>query len=97
MGKSGQGNVDELQHRPTLGWLTRDHHARYWLALATVVGGIYFFGYYSDDFFLDERVVVFGADVWLWIYAWGIYVSLAHFYIDAFLWKIRRPALRASL
>jgi hypothetical protein len=32
-----------------------------------------------------------------WIFYWGVFQSLLHFYFDGFLWKTRRPEMRKSL
>lgn len=32
-----------------------------------------------------------------WIFYWGVFQSLLHFYFDGFLWKTRRPEMRRSL
>lgn len=44
-----------------------------------------------------ERPALFGHSLATWVSFWTAYQSLLHFYMDGFLWKIRRPALRASL
>jgi hypothetical protein len=32
-----------------------------------------------------------------WIFYWGVFQSLLHFYFDGFLWKTRQPEMRKSL
>ncbi len=32
-----------------------------------------------------------------WIFYWGVFQSLLHFYFDGFLWKTRQPEMRESL
>jgi hypothetical protein len=32
-----------------------------------------------------------------WIFYWGVFQSILHFYFDGFLWKTRRPEVRMSL
>jgi hypothetical protein len=32
-----------------------------------------------------------------WIFYWGVFQSILHFYFDGFLWKTRRPEVRKSL
>jgi hypothetical protein len=32
-----------------------------------------------------------------WIFYWGVFQSMLHFYFDGFLWKTRRPEMRKSL
>jgi hypothetical protein len=32
-----------------------------------------------------------------WVFYWGVFQSLLHFYYDGFLWKTRQAAVRTSL
>jgi hypothetical protein len=72
-----------------------------WLAYGSfslVVGGTYFFATYGRDFHLhDGRIRVLDVGIQTWMFAFTIWHSMAHFYYDGFLWKMRAPELRASL
>ena len=54
-----------------------------------------FYGYliWQDE----ENPVVLGTTIERWAFYWSVYQSLAHFYYDGFLWKMRRPTVRANL
>jgi len=42
-------------------------------------------------------VRVGGLTLGAWIFYWGVFQSLLHFYFDGFLWKTRQPEMRESL
>jgi hypothetical protein len=42
-------------------------------------------------------VRVGGMTLGMWIFYWGVFQSLLHFYFDGFLWKTRQPEMRKSL
>jgi hypothetical protein len=42
-------------------------------------------------------VRVAGMKLGVWIFYWGVFQSLLHFYFDGFLWKTRQPEMRKSL
>ena len=44
-----------------------------------------------------ERPELLGYRTSYWLGLWGIYQSMAHFYFDGFLWKMRLPSVRANL
>jgi hypothetical protein len=45
----------------------------------------------------SESVRVFGETPWEWIRWYTVYQGILHFYYDGFLWKMRRPELRAQM
>ncbi|MBW2542967.1 MAG: hypothetical protein JRF15_12840 [Deltaproteobacteria bacterium] len=73
-------------------WLT---YSSYSLALAAIYIGLQDW----EGFSLWELPSVRVADMKLgaWIFYWGVFQSLLHFYFDGFLWKTRRPEVRQSL
>jgi hypothetical protein len=87
-----------LAHRPLLARLLR----RPWLAyggftlcLALLYAGCAYYGRY---FFVDAHSPrVAGATLRQWVFFWGIYQSMVHFYFDGFLWKMRLPVYRRSI
>jgi hypothetical protein len=52
-----------------------------------------------QDFSLWQlpSVRVGGMKLGAWIFYWGVFQSLLHFYFDGFLWKTRQPEMRESL
>jgi hypothetical protein len=43
------------------------------------------------------KIEVGGMTLGVWIFYWGVFQSLLHFYFDGFLWKTRRPEMRNTL
>jgi hypothetical protein len=86
-----------LAHEPVLQKVLR----RPWLAyglFTVVIAGVYFWGEYGKDFGLREtHLEIFGVRFNQWLFSFAIWQSLAHFYFDGFLWKMRLPQVRASL
>ena len=39
----------------------------------------------------------FGITLRGWILYYAVYQSLVHFYLDGFLWKMRKPEVRANI
>jgi hypothetical protein len=73
-------------------WLT---YASYTLLLAA----IYILLQDWEGFSLWQlpHVRVANMKLGAWIFYWGVFQSLLHFYFDGFLWKTRRPEMRLSL
>ena len=44
-----------------------------------------------------KPVEFFGMTGAMWLFYYAVYESLVHFYMDGFLWKMRRPAVREYL
>ena len=54
--------------------------------------------YWGRTVFPDEPQPYFlGIKTHIWLQYWTVYQSMAHFYFDGFLWKMRLPAVRASI
>jgi len=73
-------------------WLT---YSTYTLTLAAVY--VLFQQWEGFSLWGVPKFRVGGMTVAAWIFYWGVFQSLLHFYFDGFLWKIRRPEMRKSL
>ncbi len=87
-----------LAHEPLLQKALR----RPWLAYGVftlTIGLTFFVTQYGPKLGFVEHggFSVFGVKVSAWLFSFAIWQSLAHFYFDGFLWKMRLPAVRASL
>lgn len=86
-----------LPHDPLLGRLLQHPWLAY-AALLGVVGGLGFYLDVGDDLGLAPKpFVILGTKAGSWLFYWTIWHSMAHFYFDGFLWKMRLPQVRASL
>lgn len=87
-----------LAHRPWLGrlltrpWLA---YGGFLVAVALVYGFCAFYGRYIHPD--AETVRVAGTSLRRWIFYWGIFQSMMHFYFDGFLWKMRLPVYRDGI
>ncbi len=45
----------------------------------------------------DGRMHLYGVSLATWMFAFTIWHSMAHFYFDGFLWKMRAPETRANI
>lgn len=62
------------------------------------IAAVFFGVEYGDDFGLHKGgVTLFDIRFGTWLFSFAIWQSIAHFYFDGFLWKMRAPAVRASL
>jgi hypothetical protein len=62
------------------------------------IAAVFFGVEYGDDFGLHEGgVKLFDIRFGTWLFSFAIWQSIAHFYFDGFLWKMRAPSVRASL
>jgi hypothetical protein len=53
---------------------------------------------WGNEIMPQARPIVFlGMAGGLWFFYYAVYESLVHFYMDAFLWKMRRPEVRENL
>jgi hypothetical protein len=87
--RSPQPLIARLLEHP---WIT---YPLYTLAL----GGLYIlFNDWQDyDFWRVPNRRVLDMKIGKWVFFWGVYQSLLHFYYDGFLWKTRQSAVRKSL
>lgn len=62
------------------------------------IAGVFFFVEFGDDFGLYQgKVSFFDVRAGQWLFSFAIWHSIAHFYYDGFLWKMRAQSVRASL
>ncbi|TNE85501.1 MAG: hypothetical protein EP330_25800 [Deltaproteobacteria bacterium] len=87
---------EPLAHRPLLGTLLA-WPVVYYVGFTLLIGGAYGFLEYGQGRLYDARLTVAGTPVRSWIFYWTVWQSMAHFYFDSFLWKMRLPEVRASL
>jgi hypothetical protein len=87
--RSPQPVIARLLEHP---WLT---YSTYTLALAAV----YILLQQWEGFSLWQvpNIRVGEMKIGAWIFYWGVFQSLLHFYFDGFLWKTRRPEMQKSL
>jgi hypothetical protein len=84
-------------HKPLIQRLLTKPILSYGIFTLTIAA--FFFGIeYADDFGLHEGgVKLFDIKFGTWLFSFAIWQSIAHFYFDGFLWKMRRKATRAHL
>lgn len=87
-----------LEHDPRLGRMLRRPIAFY-LGMILAFGIAIMLLKYWGRWIMPsaERPELFGYRVAYWLGFWGVYQSLAHFYFDGFLWKMRLPSVRANI
>jgi len=63
------------------------------------LGGLYVLLHEWDpfDFWQVPKIRVATIKLGQWVFFWGVFQSLLHFYYDGFLWKTRDPAMTRSL
>jgi len=85
-----------LSPQPLLQRLLRHGALLYGLFIA-VIAAIYLWSNYAVGFgWIERQPVLFGLRTTMIIYIWAIWHSMAHFYFDGFLWKMR-PSVRSAL
>jgi hypothetical protein len=86
-----------LPHRPFL----QRALERPWLAYAVFtlpIAGAFFLVEYGDEYGLHAGGLrLLDVKIGTWLFVFAIWHSMAHFWFDGFLWKMRRPTVRASL
>lgn len=86
-----------LPHRPLLGRLLNWPVLSYGIFLL-IVGGVGFYLDFADDVgLIVGKLQIFGTRASSWLFYWTIWHSMAHFYFDGFLWKMRLPEVRANI
>lgn len=84
----GRPPIARLLRRPLL----------FWSVFSLLIGGTFFvtqfgkhYGFHTGGLrFLDVKIST-------WFFSFAVWGSMAHFYFDGFLWKVRTPHVRASL
>jgi hypothetical protein len=63
------------------------------------LGGVYilFQDWQDHDFWRVPNRRVLDLKIGKWVFYWGVFQSLLHFYYDGFLWKTRQPSVCKSL
>jgi hypothetical protein len=85
-----------LSPQPLLQRLLR-HGALLYGAFIAAIAAAYLWSNYAVGFgWIERQPELFGLRTTMIIYLWAIWHSMAHFYFDGFLWKMR-PAVRAAL
>lgn len=87
-----------LAHDPVLGRLLR-RPLLFYLGMVAVFFVAFLLLKYWGRFIVPEapRPELFGYRIAYWMGFWGVYQSMAHFYFDGFLWKMRLPSVRANI
>lgn len=89
---------EPLAHRPLLGRLLAWPKA-FWLTLLVVPSALYLLGRFWGTHLgpVGASPTVLGHRLSTWVSYYAIFQSLAHFYFDGFLWKMRRASVRRHL
>jgi hypothetical protein len=86
-----------LPHRPLLQRVLQ-HPVLAYGAFMLAIGGAFFVIEYGDNFQWHKGGIrLFDVKLSSWLFSFAIWHSMVHFYFDGFLWKMRAPAVRASL
>ncbi len=87
-----------LEHRPVIERFLRWPLVTY-VGTAVVLGlAFLYLKYYGRWIFRAEsQPEVAGLTTARWVGYWTVYQSMVHFYFDGFLWKMRLPAVRATV
>ncbi len=88
----------KLSHDPALGRMLR-HPLVFYVGMILAFGVAILMLKYWGRYIMPEaeRPEVWGYRTSYWLGFWGVYQSMAHFYFDGFLWKMRLPSVRANL
>ncbi len=87
-----------LGHRPLLQRVLSQPALAYG-GFLLLLFAVYFFGAYYGRYYFTEAsgVKLAGVSARRWIFYWGIFQSMIHFYYDGFLWKMRLPIYREGI
>lgn len=90
--------LEELPHRPLLGRVLR-HPMTAYLAFVAVLGAIFTYTkFWGIDLAKGSGAPqAFGYTTAMWMFYWGVYQSMQHFYYDGFLWKMRTKTVQQSI
>lgn len=86
-----------LAHDPWIGRALRYPWLAYAAFFLVVSGGSFAFEFGRYLKWLDASFRPLGTSPGSWLFYWTVWQSLAHFWYDGFLWKMRLPTVRASL
>jgi hypothetical protein len=87
-----------LDHRPLMGRLLSRPLLAYGGFLILLAAIYYVCAFHGRYFFQEDRPLrLAGTSLRRWIFYWGIYQSMVHFYFDGFLWKMKLPIYRRAI
>ncbi|HJL02681.1 MAG TPA: hypothetical protein RMH85_29590 [Polyangiaceae bacterium LLY-WYZ-15_(1-7)] len=87
-----------LEHRPTIARFLGRPILVYVVSAAALGVAFVYLKYYGRWIWPREAMPqVLGFTTYEWIGYWTVYQSMVHFYFDGFLWKMRLPAIRATV
>jgi hypothetical protein len=87
--RSPQPRMARLLEHPALAYST------YTLALAAIY--VLFRDWQDFSLWKVPSIRIGEMKLGVWVFYWGVFQSLLHFYFDGFLWKTREPEMRKSL
>jgi hypothetical protein len=80
-----------------LAWLVQRPALLYIPLCGVLFGAVIYLDFWEDLFGKAAEPKFFGVSGDALLFYWTIWHSMAHFYYDSFLWKMRMPSVRASL
>ncbi len=86
-----------LGHEPFLGRLLRRPLLFYGFFFGYLTGAYFLASWWGTLFLVDSppgRIA--GLTLGKWVFYWGSFQALLHFWADGFLWKMRRPEVRQA-
>ena len=86
-----------LAHDPWIGRALRHPWLAYFAFFALVGGASYAFEFGAYLEWFDKSFRPLDTSPGAWLFYWTVWHSLAHFWYDGFLWKMRLSTVRASL
>ncbi len=87
--RSPQPRMARLLEHPALAY------SAYTLALAAIY--VLFRDWQDFSLWTVPSIRIGEMKLGVWVFYWGVFQSLLHFYFDGFLWKTREPEMRKSL
>lgn len=86
-----------LAHRPLMQRLLQRPVLAYG-GFLLLVGGFFFLTDFGRHYGVPvPKPKLLGVGLTTWVGSWAVWEALFHYYQDGFMWKMRSPALRASL
>jgi hypothetical protein len=84
-------------NQSALAWLVQRPALLYVPLCGLLFGAVLYLDFWEDFFGPKAEPHFFGVSGDALLFYWTIWHSMAHFYYDSFLWKMRMPSVRASL
>ena len=85
-----------LAHDPLLGRLLR-HPILFYVGFLSIFAVMDFVFEWGQHYKVTSPLTIIGTTGRDWMFFWTVWNSMIHFYFDGFLWKMRLPAVRASI